>query len=252
MILPLVSNIVPGGMNALYQQMLHNQILSAQAKYSQPLAQAKAQSAQGAAQTALAQGQAAPQYFGGQAAQATGAGQTALAQGGIAVPLAQAQLTQQNALAKYAQPLAKAGLLTAQLQPAATQAGINLTQASTAQTAAAAVNQQLINEYVPASEQAKIGAAGLAALAPVLHNMKLAFASPAAIQKVVNEMVASAAEINPKAPNVPLAGPAGYFKNTNSSATKLAGGGFATTTGRHWIRNSKFAASSPQGWSLVQ
>src|SRR3990167_9159440 len=74
---------------------------------------------------------------------------------------------------RYAFPTSYANMLNAQLNPAATQANINLTGASTAQTSATATNQQLINEYVPASQQARISATSINALIPYLHDYKL-------------------------------------------------------------------------------
>lgn len=127
--LPLPTVIVNGGMNALYQQMLNNQILAAKAQYSQPLAQAQAQQAQGAAQNALAQGRFAPQYYAGQANTQTGIGQQELAAGQYAPSVARSNAIVQQAGANVANPYQNALLQNAQLQPGATQATINLTKA---------------------------------------------------------------------------------------------------------------------------
>jgi hypothetical protein len=102
--LPLPSVIVNGGMNALYQQMLNNQILASKAQYSNQLAAAQANTA-------------------------TGIGQQELAAGKYAPSTAQSNALIQQAAANVATPYQNALLQNAQLQPGATEANINLTKA---------------------------------------------------------------------------------------------------------------------------
>lgn len=180
-------------------------------------------------QIAQAQARYAPQQQQGIAAQEMGAGQNALAQG------------------RYAFPTAYANMLNAQLQPAATQANINLTGASTAQTSAAATNQQLINEYVPASQQARISATAMNALIPYLHDYKLGLISTAQYQQALNQATSAMTALNPSAPTVPSVITGGALGNTQK-AILLPDGNLQAPSGKIYTKDP----GSPQGWKPVK
>lgn len=202
-------------LNPLLQQQLAQQqaqtgVMRAQAQYAPMQQLGIGQQELGAGGTALAQAKYAPQYFGGQAGQQTGLAQQELA-GGQFAP------AQQSALAQ-----------TMQQQ---------------------AINQQIVNKYLPQVQQAQIAGTTIPVLNQVLHNLIASGLSPNMAQEAVNQLTAAARQINPNAPTTPINPTAWLPQTTNVQPAKSLGNNIMqTSTGRKFIKDK----NSPGGWRLAQ
>lgn len=177
----------------LAQQQAKSGIMGAQAKYA-PMQQLGIGEQQlGAGGTALAQAKYAPQYFGGQAGQQTGLAQQELA-GGQYAPAQQAALAQ-----------------TMQQQ---------------------ALNQQIINKYLPQVQQAQIAGTTIPVLNQVLHNLIASGLSPQMAQEAVNQLTSAAHQINPNAPTTQI-NPAGWMQQNQQKTTPI--GTVRSVGGRKYV-----------------